>query len=610
MRFPMPTLGPALALAFALVGSAACSGNDGHPHHVAGRDREDADVRMAMLATLIDAHWASYLRDWPEHASFGGDDRGNARWGDASPDALARQDAEARALLAQLQALDDDGFSDTARTNRWMLIDRLEGEVAAYRLGLWMMPLDQFRGMHLALPAMAGTFPFASTRHYEDYAARLEGLPAVLAAITERARLGMRAGLVPPRHLMDALVAQTEAIAAPAGLDNAFAGAVRTFPDSVPQAEHARLRDAVLAAIDAHVRPAYRDLARFIETEYAAAGRLEPGIWSLPNGEALYLDQVRRLASTDMAPADIHALGLREVARIEAEMTRIAHDQGHPDLASMRAAMRDDRTRYATSREQLLDLYRHHVTRMAPRLHELFGLLPEARVDVAAVPAHSETTFSAAAYVPGTPDGHRPGTVLVNTGDFASRSLSTVEATAYHEGIPGHHMQMSIARALPDLPAFRTRAVHLAFVEGWALYSEHLAKELGFYEDPDSDYGRLAQALTRANRLVLDTGVHHLRWDRARMVAWLRTHSDADEPDLQAEVDRYIVWPGQGLAYKIGELKLIELRQRAQQALGAGFDLRGFHDTVLGSGSMPLSLLEVRIDRWIAQQQMAEERPG
>ncbi|RDZ26328.1 DUF885 family protein [Lysobacter silvisoli] len=551
---------------------------------------------------MLDEHWQTFLREAPEQASFFGDYRYNDAWGDYS---LAEADRQARELdvwLTRFSKIDPAGLAESDRLNLELIQRRLRSDREFYALKLHEMPLDQMNGLHLLLPIVAGAFPFNNVQQYDEYITRLRAMPKLLDQITERARQGAKDGLIPPRYLLEKVVAQCDGIADPAGADNVFAASLRKFPDAVPAAERERIRKAMLAAIDEQVRPAFRKLSQFVAEEYAPQGREQLGIWSLPQGEKLYAYLIRQQASTSMSAEQIHQLGLAEVARIERTQAEIARKLGYADLKAMRAAVRTDPKQHAQSREQILELYRKYVTQMEPRLPELFGLLPKTSVEVHAIEPYREKSASAAGYMPGTPDGSRPGMITVNTSQPTQRLLMPIEAIAYHEGIPGHHLQNSITRALPELPPFRRLIGEIAYIEGWGLYSERLGKELGFYQDPYSEFGRLAQELVRANRLVLDTGVHHKRWTREQMVSWYREHSDSDEPNIQAEVDRYIANPGQALAYKIGELKIVELRERAQRKLGERFDIRAFHDQVLGGGALPLDVLESRVDAWIAQQ--------
>jgi len=325
-------------------------------------------------------------------------------------------------------------------------------------------------------------------------------------------------------------------------------------------------------------------------------------MWALPNGDALYQFDVEQQTTTNKSPAEIHELGLAEVKRIETAQTEIAKQLGYKDLAAMRAAISTDPKMHASSRAQILDLYRKYIAQMQPKLPELFGLLPKSNVEVMPVEEFREKEAGGAQYNQGTPDGKRPGRVYVNTGDFSNRQLLNIETTAYHEGVPGHHMQIAIAQTLPDLPPFRQQAGYTAYIEGWALYSERLGKEVGFFQDPLSYFGHLSDELLRADRLVLDTCVHYKHWTREQMVAFFHEHSSQDEPSIQSETDRYIAYPGQALAYKLGQLKILELRERAKKELGDKFDIRHFHDEILDGGALPLDVLDARVNGWIEEQ--------
>jgi uncharacterized protein (DUF885 family) len=336
--------------------------------------------------------------------------------------------------------------------------------------------------------------------------------------------------------------------------------------------------------------------------EYVPKGRKEPGAWALPNGDAYYAYRIRQSTTLTKSAAEIHQIGLDEVKRNETEMLAIVHKLGFSDLKSFSAALKTNPKEHPTSKDALLGAYKGYIAQMQPKLPGLFGTLPKAQLEVVAIPSYIEKDQAAAYYNQGSPDGKRPGRVNVNTYNFAERSLAPVEAVSYHEGIPGHHLQISIAQELTGLPEFRKQSYYTAYTEGWALYSERLGKEIGFYQDPYNDYGRLEADIWRAIRLVVDTGVHSKHWTRQQMVDFFRDHSAIDETNIQAEVDRYVAWPGQALGYKMGQLKILELRQRAQTALGAKFDLKTFHDIVLGSGALPLDVLDQRVDAWIAAQ--------
>lgn len=578
---------------------AACAGQ---PAEQAAPAAAPGAAGVQALNALLAEHWEWNLRENPEFATILGDERYNDRWSDATLAAVERQRNEAELFLVRFEALDPLGLPEQDRLNRQLMIRQLRDGIRAIDYRLHLMPIDQFSGAHLNVAQFVSYVPTARVKDYEDYLARLNAVPRLFQDLQELLRQGKAEKLMPPRYLLEKTVKQCEAIAQPAGMDSAFAQPLQKFPDAIPEAERARLRAAILEAIETKVRPAYRALGRFIARDYAPHGRRQPGVWSLPGGDELYRFAIEQRTTTSRSPEEIHQLGLEEVARIEREQAQIARQLGYKDLRAMRKALTRDPKAHATSRQQILDLYRQYTDAMQPRLPQLFGLLPKAAVEIRAVEEFREKEASGAQYNPGTPDGTRPGRVYVNTGDFAQRPLFDIETTAYHEGVPGHHMQIATAQTLPGLPPFRQHGHYTAYIEGWALYAERLGRELGFLQDPLSYYGHLDAELLRANRLVLDTGVHYKRWTRRQMVDWFKAHSAQPDTDIQAETDRYIVWPAQALAYKLGQLKILELRDRARARLGARFDLRAFHDHILSGGALPLDVLEKRFDDWLAAQ--------
>jgi uncharacterized protein (DUF885 family) len=565
------------------------------------------EQRRAELRAALAEQWEYELRESPEFATMIGDYRYNDRWSDLSLAHIYEEKRDLAAWLARFEAIGTGGFSEQESLSHSLMVRKLREELEGFEFKEFEMPVDQLDGLHILLPQFVTLMPFATVKHYEDYLGRLQALPTTLGQIVDLLRQGERDGLMPPRYLLEKTVGQCRNIAGPTGEENVFGRPVARMPEELAPAESERLRAEILAVIDQQVRPAYSRLAEFIAADYAPKGRTEMGVWSLPDGEARYRFAVRHLTTTDMDPEEIHQLGLEEVARVEAEQAGIARRLGFPDLAACRAALQTDRNLFATSRDQLLELQRGYIQQMEKKLPSLFGLLPGVPLEVRPVQAFREKEAAPAEYYPGTPDGRRPGVVYVNTCDYEQRSLAGIESTAYHEGVPGHHLQLSIAQTLPQLPAFRQHAHFGAYIEGWALYAECLGKEVGFYQDPHSDFGRLSNELLRATRLVLDTGVHWKRWSREQMVDYFRAHSSEDEPDLQAEVDRYIVLPAQALTYKLGELEIVRLRERARAALGARYDVRTFHDKILDGGALPLDVLAERIGGWIEGQIRAGE---
>ncbi|AXI02685.1 DUF885 domain-containing protein [Aquirhabdus parva] len=559
----------------------------------------DVTSRVKALNDLLSEQWQYNLENTPEFATTLGDLRYNDKWSDMSLAHIKSEHKVTESFLKRFESIDTSGFSAEDKLNQELMVRQLKDSLRGYDLKLYEMPFDQMSGIHLQLPGFVSSIPFTTTKEYEDYIKRLKAIPKLLDQSMGVAKQGLQDGMMPPKYLLEKVVVQIDSIAKPAGKDSAFADPLKHFPESISEADRKRLSAAIIDAIDHDVRPAYSKLGKFIAKDYAPHGRSQPGVWQLPNGDAIYRYQVEQMTTTKESPEHIHELGLAEVKRIETAMTEIAKAQGYKDLASFRAALKTDPKVHPKSREEILEAYRGFIAGMQPELPKLFGLLPKTKVEVVPVQEYREKEAAGAEYQQGTPDGSRPGQVFVNTGDFANRSSTTFESTAYHEAIPGHHMQISIAQTLPALPPFRQQAGYTAYIEGWALYSEQLGKDIGFYKDPLSDYGRLSSELLRADRLVLDTGVHYKHWTRQQMVDFFHAHSSEDEPDLQAETDRYITWPGQALAYKMGQLKILELRALAKKELGDAFDIRAFHDVILDGGALPLDVLETRTKAWI-----------
>ncbi len=565
----------------------------------------DLQARRDALSKLLAEQWEYILSHSPELASILGDKRWNDQISDYSQAALDANLAKAREYLQRFQAIDTTGFPEQERLNKELMVRALQERIEGTKFKPWLMPVNQISGIHLQAPQFPSLLTFTTVKDYDDLIARYRKLPVAFDQTIEHMRTGMAAGLMPPKFLLAKVVTQAEGIAATPPEKSPFAAPLARFPKEIPEAEQARIRQQMLAAIQGSLLPAYAKFARFVREEYAPRGRAEPGMWSLPDGEARYAWQVRQSTTSDLTPEQIHQLGLREVARIEGEMMQVAKRLGFSDLKSLNAAIEKDPRLHAHSRQQILDIYTRYIDQMSARLPQLFGRLPKARVVVVPMEDFRAKEASAAEYQTGAPDGSRPGRVQVNTGDPESRKTITMESTAYHEGVPGHHMQLSIAQELPTLPPFRQQGGYTAYIEGWGLYAEGLGKEVGFYQDPYNDYGRLQDEMLRAIRLVVDTGFHYKHWTRDQVVKFFHDHSGTDEIEVQSETDRYIVAPGQALAYKIGQLKILELREKAKKELGPRFDIREYHDQVLGAGALPLDVLEEQINAWIQAKKAA-----
>jgi uncharacterized protein (DUF885 family) len=557
--------------------------------------------RGQQLLSLFDEEWQYELRTNPEWATQLGDTRYNDRLSDSSPEFFQADIELKRGFLTRFQAIDPAGLSRTDMLSRELMIRRLREEIEGAQFRQWEMPVNQMGGLHLELPDLVVLTPFNSVADYNNYLARLHQIPHAFDQVSANMRQGMRDGLMPPRYLLEKVAAEADNVASKTE-NSPFAKPVEEFPSSVPATEQKRLRDAVLAAIAGQIVPAYQRFASFVRTEYAPHGRTDPGVWALPDGEARYRFAIRRITTTDMTPGEIHALGLKQIDEVESKMLAVAHQLGFKDLASLNDHIRNDRHFYATSGQQVLDLYTNYARGMEPELPKLFGHLPKSKLTVIPMEASRSKNAVPADYSDGTPDGSRPGHINVNEWDPEHRLVLNIEAIAYHEGIPGHHLQLSLAQEMQNLPEFRRHAGYTAFVEGWALYAERLGKEVGHYQDPYSDYGRLENEMWRAIRLVIDTGVHDKHWSREQMVDYFHRYTAMDEPNIQSEVDRYIAWPGQALAYKLGQLEIVKLREQARQTLGDKFDIRNFHDEVLGNGALPLDILDSEVNSWIDSQ--------
>jgi len=554
------------------------------------------------MLSLFEEEWEYELHVNPERATALGDPRYNDRLSDESPEFFQSDLNQKRNFLARFGAIDSSGFSRQDALSLKLMIERLNQDIEGAKFKPWEMPVNQMNGPHLELPDLIVLTPFNTVADYESYLARLRQVPRLFDQVTMNMRQGMRDGLMPPRYLLEKVAAETEEIAGQTGENSPFAKPVREFPSGIPPPEQKRLGDAILAAIDDHVVPAYRRLAAFVRDEYAPHGRSDPGVWSLPDGGARYRYAIRRMTTTNQTPDQLHELGLEQVREIEAEMLAVAHQLGFKDLASLNQHIKNNRRFYATSGQQLLDLYTNYAHDMEPELPKLFGHLPKTKLTVIPMEASRSKNAVPADYSEGTADGSRPGHINVNEWDPEHRLLLNVEAIAYHEGIPGHHLQLSLAQEMEDLPAFRRHAGYTAFVEGWALYAERLGSEVGAYRDPYNNYGRLENEMWRAIRLVVDTGVHEKRWSREQMVDYFHRYTAMDEPNVQSEVDRYIAWPGQALAYKLGQLEILNLREEARHQLGDRFDIRAFHDEILGNGALPLDVLHAEATAWINDQ--------
>jgi uncharacterized protein (DUF885 family) len=551
--------------------------------------------RVAQQNALFEEYFQAGLKNSPERATSLGDYRYNSLLAQYSLKAIADQHAEADAFLARLETISTEGMSEQDLLSHELLERQLKQADVNYSLKNYEMAINQQNGVHTSLADLPLSVPFDSVQHYEDYIARLQQIPRALEQTTEVLRQGEKDGLMPPKLITALLPGQCDGIVAA----DPFLLPLKKFPASFSDADKQKLTAEMTKAVNEDVLPAYRKFAAFLRDDYAPKGRPQLSIESLPDGKRRYAEAVKMMTTVNISPAEVHQLGLDEVKRITAEMTELAQKQGYKDLASWRVAINSDPKWKPTSEQQIVDDFAKYIHQMEPKLPELFGLLPKSPVTVEPIPdfAKAEATH----YVAGTPDGKRAGRVVVAVADPTTRTLVLDEAVAYHEGVPGHHMQISVAQQLKGLPKFRLRGGYSAYTEGWALYAEALGKEIGFYQDPVSDYGRLNSELFRAVRLVVDTGIHDQGWTRQQVIDYMHAN-DVNDALAQTETDRYIAWPGQALAYKMGQLTILKLRSEAKAQLGNQFDIKAFHDEILNGGAMPLDLLQERVERWIKTQ--------
>lgn len=555
--------------------------------------------RVAKQNALFEEYYQAFLKNNPERATSFGDYRYNSQLAQVSLEEIARQHAESDEFLARLKAIPSEGMNDKDLLSHRILETQLEREDVNFALKNYEMPVNQQNGVHTRLADLPNAMPFDSVPHYQDYISRLHQIPRVLEQTAEVMRQGEKDKLMPPKIVLEKLPGQCDGI----GAANPFLEPTKKFPAQFSEQDKKHLTDEITKAINDDVIPAYKKFAGFLRTDYDPKGRSELAIESLVDGKRRYAEAVKTMTTIEVSPAEVHEIGLKEVARITDEMTKLAQSQGYKDLVSFREAVNSDPKWRPTSEQQILDDYKKYIGQMEPKLPELFGLLPKSPVTVEAIPDFAKA--AATHYVQGTPDGKRAGRVVVAVSNPTRRTMIDDEAVAYHEGVPGHHLQISIAQTLEGLPKFRLHGFFTAYAEGWALYSEQLGKEIGFYKDPVSDYGRLNSEMLRAVRLVVDTGIHDKNWSRQQVIDYMHAN-DINDAVAQPETDRYIAWPGQALAYKMGQLTILKLRDEAKKQLGIKFNIKAFHDEILNGGSMPLDLLQERVEAWIKAQSVKD----
>jgi uncharacterized protein (DUF885 family) len=584
---------------------AACSQNENAKTETTGED-QSANAPAA-LAALVDEYFERSLELNPIRATSIGDDRYDdrlANW--FSPEYLAQAEALDSEFLERLATIDERVLAGQDLISYGTFRASRELSLEGYRYPAHLQPINQFFSIpnfFVQLGSGSSLHPFKTVKNYDDFLGRMDDFVVAMDQAIDNMRIGMRDGVVQPRILMERVLPQLESQIAESAEESAFFMPIQNMPEGFSAEDRARLSDAYKLAIEEKIIPVYRRLRNFIGDEYLGGTRETVGLSELPNGEAWYEYLVRLRTTTDLSPAEIHQIGLDEVARIHLEMQGVMDEVGFEgDLKEFFDFLNTDDQFYYDEPDQLIQGYRDmsdHISSLAPKL---FSVFPETGFEVRRVEPFREVSASGGSYMAGTPDGSRPGVFYANAYDIKARPKWAMESLFLHEAIPGHHFQISIQRELEDLPRFRRFGGYTAFIEGWGLYAESLGKELGVYTDPYQYFGALNAELWRAIRLVVDTGIHSKGWSRQDVLDYMYENSAVKEARAVSEAERFMAIPGQALAYKIGQLKIRELRTRAEQKLGDRFDVRAFHTAVLVDGAMPLSMLEEKIDRWIEAQ--------
>lgn len=556
---------------------------------------------VAQLHALFDTAWEFQLREDPLFATSVGRHEYGDRLASAAPADLKRQADFARGVLNQLKAIDRSKLPASEGVNYDMFRRQLEDAVAGYELGDYQMPFNADSGFHSSFSRLPKDVPLTTVRDYENYIARLRAWPRYMNEQIANMRTGLQRGFTVPRATLEGYDTTISAHVVDDPSKSVFWEPFAKFPASVPAAEHERLQREGRAAVTAAVG-GYRTFLDFFRKEYVPRSRTTLAASELPNGRAYYAQKIREFTTLDLTADEIHQIGLTEVERIGAEMREVMQRVGFQgDFAAFLQFLRTDPRFYAKTPEELLMRASRLAKRIDGKLPSLFNTLPRLPYTVEPVPDDIAPKYTTGRYVSAPQGSTQPGLYWVNTYKLEARPLYNLPALTLHEAVPGHHLQIALSHELVGLPNFRRFAYISAFGEGWGLYSEWLGIEAGFYTDPYDNFGRLTYEMWRAARLVVDTGLHAKGWTRQQAIDYMATRTALPIHEVTTEVDRYISWPGQALAYKLGDLKIKELRRRAEKALGPRFDVRAFHDVVLGSGSIPLSVLESNVDAWIAR---------
>lgn len=554
------------------------------------------------FATLLAEAWDWQMIQYPEFASRLGDRRNNDQWTDISLAAYKQRHADQSAFLRRLRVIDSAPLSAADQLNYELFRRQLENDLDSYQYKNYLMPISQ-RGGVQSLESTAETVRLATVGDYEDWLVRMSGVAQVIEQTMELQEEGRKTGYMPPKILMERIPDQISSQLTEDAENSPYYIAFAEMPDSIGAEDQARIRQTAKDIIDESIVPAYRRFSRYFDETYLPASRDSIGASLLPDGEAFYEYRVRLFTTTQMTPDEVHRLGLTEVKRIRDEMQLVIDELEYDgSFADFLNFLRTDSQFYYDTPEELFDGYLAVAKRIDPQLVKLFGKLPRMPYGLRPIPDNIAPDTTTAYYNRPAADGSRPGYYYVNLYRPDVRPKYEMEVLSVHEAVPGHHLQISLQMELEDMPDFRKYSGFTAFTEGWGLYSESLGYELGLYKDPYSKFGALTYDMWRAVRLVVDTGMHYKGWTRQQAIDFFKDNAAKTEADIVNEIDRYISWPGQALAYKIGQLKMLELRHDAEQALGDDFDIKAFHDELLGGGALPMQILETRMNRWLAKE--------
>ena len=555
----------------------------------------------ARLHRLFELDWEYAMHEYPEWATDLGRTGNEGRWTNNSITAIRRRQQERQWPLSVIRSIDRSGLSEADQLNYDLFRSDLEMDIEGDRFNGDYLAINQPGGVHQSVPRALGTMKTGTVAEYEHILSRLRAVPELIDHTIQRLELGLEAGITPPRITLRDVPGQVRSVITDDPMQSPLLRPFRQFPSSIPEPQRKRLREEAVRIYSEQVAASYETLHRYLAEKYVPNARVTIGMSSLPNGADWYEYRIRRSTTTKLTAREIHDIGLSEVARIRKEMEGIVRETGfNGTFAQFLEFLRTDPQFFYTDTTAFLQAYRDIAQRADPQLVTLFGRLPRLPYGVVATPAYMEKSSPTAYYYSGSLKAGRPGLFYANTYDLRSRPKWEMEALTLHEAVPGHHLQIALAQEMEEGPEFRKHQGYTAFVEGWGLYAESLGEEMGFYKDPYSKFGQLTYEMWRAIRLVVDTGIHAFGWSREQALEFFRENSSKSEHDIVVEVDRYIVWPGQALAYKIGELKIKELRRFARAELGDSFDIRAFHDLILGRGAVPLDVLEAEVKRWVA----------